>query len=152
MTSLSTCYFMKSKLLRCISQWRQLLRLSKATCIIICSLIILEGALFEIESSVHFLVLCRVKVCRVDNLGLRQSKVYVEVSLHFGCHPMGSVHRTPIKSLVSLSAIWNEELEFDIAIRDIPRVSEAEKCLSRSSLISTAFCVSVCRKPSFLCC
>ena len=52
------------------------------------------------------------------------AKLHVKASLHFGCQTLHKALRTRIVDPVSFSAAWDEDLEFDISIRDIPRVSQ----------------------------
>ena len=64
-------------------------------------------------------------MCSVKNL--RQDRVfYVEASLHFGGQTLHSPLRSSpsTKETTSFSYAWDEDMEFNVRMRDIPKVSK----------------------------
>ncbi len=65
----------------------------------------------------------RVRLYRVENLKFDQADfLSVEVSLHFGCKTLHKPVSTTNKLHVAFRAVWNEDLEFNFKLRDIPKV------------------------------
>ena len=76
--------------------------------------------------SFHIIYACdyRLRLCHVENLGLSEinGSLSIEVSLHFGCKTICLPLTTKSINVSSFTAKWNEILEFNIKIQDIPKV------------------------------